>query len=232
MDQWLNEWFRDSGAVGGTFGFWDVLAVLVTSFLLALVFAWTYKHTHRGLSYSTSFVHTIVIMTVTVGAVMLIIGSNLARAFALVGALSIIRFRTAVKDPRDVAFIFMAMAAGMACGTRFYGVGVLFTLFVCPAVWFLHRFDIGSLPSGEVLLKVHLPADLDPEATFGEAFAQFLRERTLLSLETIRDGELLEAVYAVQLRRDADEGAFVERLRALNAGRRVVLLSGAQNVSV
>jgi hypothetical protein len=232
LDQWLNEWFRDSGSIGGTFGIWDILTVLSLSFLVALFFGWTYKHTHRGLSYSTSFVHTIVIMTVTVGIIMMVIGSNLARAFALVGALSIIRFRTAVKDPRDVAFIFMAMAAGMAMGTRFYVTGVVFALFACPMVWFLHHFDIGAMDSSEVLLKVHLPADLDPQAAFADVFRQFLREHTLLALESIREGTLLEAVYSVQLRPDSDEGALIERLRALNGGNRVVLLSGAQNVSV
>ncbi len=232
MDQWLNEWLRDSGSIGGDFAIWDVVTVLVLSFLLSMVFGWTYKHTHRGLSYSTSFVHTVVIMTVTVAVIMLIIGSNLARAFALVGALSIIRFRTAVKDPRDVAFIFMAMATGMAVGTTFYEVGVAFTLFACPMVWFLHRFDIGAMPRGEVLLKAHLPAGADPGQVFKEVFPQFLREHTLLALESIRDGAQLEAVYSVQLRSGADEGAFLERLRAATGGARVVLLSGAQNVSV
>lgn len=232
MDQYINELFRDSGSIGGTFGIWDVVTVLVLAFLLALAFGWTYKHTHRGLSYSTSFVHTIVIMAVTVAVIMLVIGSNLARAFALVGALSVIRFRSAVKDPRDIAFIFMAMAMGMAVGTRFYGVGLVFTLFACPMVWFLQRFEIGSLRTSEMLLKLHLKADQEPEELFAEAFSEHLREHTLLSLETIRDGDLLEVVYSIELRGKADAGELVERLRALNGDRRVVLLTGAQNVSV
>lgn len=232
MDQWIDEAVRNTSAVAGTFSVWDVLVALFLSTFLSLMLAWTYRVTHRGLSYSVSFVHTIVIMSVTVAVIMLIIGSNLARAFALVGALSIIRFRTAIKDPRDVGFIFMAMAAGMACGVRLPLIAVLFTLFACPLVYLLYRFDVGAMPASEVLLKVHLPAERDPERTFAGVFARFLREHTLLSLETLQGGALAELVYAVQFKKGADPRAFVDELRSANDGQRVVVLTGAQNVSV
>jgi len=232
LDQWLDEWFRDSGSIGGTFGLWDVLTVLVLSFVLAMFFAWTYKHTHRGLSYSTSFVHTIVIMTVTVGVIMLVIGSNLARAFALVGALSIIRFRTAIKDPRDVAFIFVAMAVGMACGVRLPMYAVVFTLFVCPMIYFLHRFDIGSMPSSEVLLKIHLPENIDYQGAFDAVFYEHLRDHALLSMETIRGGTLVELVYSIHFKDGVDQPRFLDALRAVNGNNKVTLLTGAQNVNI
>lgn len=232
MEQWIDEALRSTSAVAGNFTLWDVLVALLTSFFLSLLFGWTYRATHRGLSYSVSFVHTIVIMAVTVSVIMLIIGSNLARAFALVGALSIIRFRTAIKDPRDVGFIFMGMAVGMASGVRLPLVAVVFTLFACPVVYFLHRFDVGAMPAGELLVKVHLPANIDHTRVFDAIFARFLREHTLLSVETLQGGQLVELVYSVQFKRDADQMAFVEALRATNGGHRVVILTGAQNVSV
>ena len=231
MDRWLDEMLRDTGAVGGTFTFWDALTALLLSFFLALSFVWVYKQTHRGLSYSVSFVHTIVIMSVTVSVIMLIIGSNLARAFALVGALSIIRFRTAIKDPRDVAFIFVAMATGMACGVRLPAIAVMFTLVMCPMIYFLHRFNIGAMEVSEVLLKIHVPENLDYERALEPVFYEHLTDHSLLSVETIQGGTLIELVYSVQFK-GRDQRSFLDAVRAVNGNQRVSVLSGAQNVAL
>ena len=98
----------------------DIVVNLFVAAILGLFISVVYKNTHRGLSYSQSFMVTIILVTVIVSMVMMVIGNNIARAFALVGALSIIRFRTVVKDTKDTAFVFMALAAGMAAGTSSY----------------------------------------------------------------------------------------------------------------
>ena len=236
MDQLISESLRDLGAGGGvggaTFGVWNVLLALAASFFLSLLLAWVYRQTHRGLSYSVSFVHTMIIMSVTVAVIMLVIGSNIARAFSLVGALSIIRFRTAIKDPRDVAFIFMTMAVGMACGTGFYDVAVVFTLFAMPAVYFLARFEIGRMPTSEMLLKVHLPENLDHRGAFEPVFYEHLREHTLLSMESVRGGTMLELVYSIHLKPEVSEAKLMEALRAVNGNAKVAILTGQQNINV
>ena len=109
----------------GTFSVIDVVLSLVLSFALTALIGWVYKTTHRGTSYTQSYVHTLVLMGMVTSIIMLIVGSNIARAFSLVGALSIIRFRNAVKETRDVGFIFFAMAIGMATGTKFYLLAVI-----------------------------------------------------------------------------------------------------------
>ena len=227
----MDEFIRQ-GAVGGDVTLGSALLSLFMSFVLATIMAYTYKQTHRGLSYSMSFVHTIVIMAVTVSIIMTIIGSNIARAFALVGALSIIRFRTAIKDPRDVAFIFMAMASGMACGVGFHLIAVAFTLFVCPVVYFLHRFDIGAMPTSEVMLKVQLPENLDYHTVFNELFYRLLQSHTLLSVESVHGGTLMELVYSIHFKEPGGEQAFMDEVRAINGNHKVALLTGQQNVNV
>jgi uncharacterized membrane protein YhiD involved in acid resistance len=230
----LNSVFRDTSAIGGEtlYSIWEVLLALGLSFFLSMMLAYVYRQTHRGLSYSVSFVHTMIIMGVTVTIIMMVIGSNIARAFTLVGALSIIRFRTAIKDPRDVAFIFMTMAVGMSCGTGFFGMAIVFTLFAMPMVHFLHRFQIGAMETSEILLKVHLPENLDYHTVFNDAFYQHLADHSLLSVETIHGGTLLELVYSIHFKSGAQEGAFMDALRAINGNNKVVLLSGQQNVNV
>ena len=102
----------------------DILINMALAFGLGLIISYIYKVTHKGLSYSQSFMLTIVFVTFIVAVVMMVIGNNLARAFALVGALSIIRFRTVIKDTKDTAYIFLGLAAGMAAGTSSYFLAI------------------------------------------------------------------------------------------------------------
>lgn len=231
MDQWIRE-AAQGGAAGAGVGLWETLAALILTFFLCLVVAYFYRSTHKGLSYSVAFVHTLIIMGVTVSIIMTIIGSNIARAFALVGALSIIRFRNAVKDSRDVAFIFLTMAIGMATGTGFHMHAVVFTLFVCAMIFFLNRFEVGQLATREVLLKVHVPEYLDYRTALGDTFYRYLERHSLLSVESVREGTLLELVYSVQFKKGADEGKFVEEVRSIAGDHRVTLLTGQENVVV
>ncbi|MEX0827847.1 MAG: DUF4956 domain-containing protein, partial [Haliea sp.] len=94
----------------------NILLSLVLGFALAFV----YRYSHKGLSYSQSFTHTIIFVTLIVAIVMMVIGGSLTRAFALVGAMSIIRFRTVLKDTKDIAYVFGGLALGMAAGTSNY----------------------------------------------------------------------------------------------------------------
>jgi uncharacterized membrane protein YhiD involved in acid resistance len=229
VDQFIQESLQGT-TLGGGFGLWEVITALLLSFFMSLVIAYVYRETHQGVSYSVSLVHTMIIMSVTIALIMLIIGSNVARAFALVGALSIIRFRNAIKESRDVAFIFMTMAVGMAAGTGFYLAGIIFTLFVSGMVYFLHRFNIGGSTSREVMVKVHLAEFVDYHTAFDDVFYRYLQEHSLLSVETIRGGTLLELVYSVQFRKGANESKFVDELRAIAADGRVSLLTGYENV--
>ena len=95
----------------------DIVINIIIAFILGVIISWIYRRTHRGYSYSNSFISTLTILSMVTAFVMMVIGNNIARAFSLVGALSIIRFRTAVKDTRDTAFVFLSLAVGMAVGT-------------------------------------------------------------------------------------------------------------------
>jgi uncharacterized membrane protein YhiD involved in acid resistance len=228
MDQFLTQ------LSGGpdTFGLGETIVALVLSFVLCLMVAYFYRQSHRGLSYSVSFVHAMIIMGVTVSVIMLIIGSNIARAFTLVGALSIIRFRNPIKDSRDVAFIFVTMAIGMAVGTGFYLTAVTFTLFASFMAYALTRFEIGQTSRREMLLKVTVPDSVPFDRVFNDVFYRHLREHALLSVEPLRETSQLELVYSLEFKARSDRAAFLEEIRTLAPGGRVALLTGQDNVDV
>lgn len=228
----MNEFLRQAAPTGSSFGLVEVFVVLGLSFALCLMLAYFYRVSHRGLSYSVSFVHAMVMLGVTVAMIMLIIGSNIARAFTLVGALSIIRFRNPIKDSRDVAFIFMAMAIGMSVGTGFYLAAIVFTLFASFMAYSLTRFEIGSASRREQLLKLQVPANVEYQTAFNETFYRSLREYALLSVETLKDGTLLELVYSIEFKAGVSDAAFLNEIRTIAGGGKVTLLTGQENVDV
>ena len=232
MDELIKRLTSSGDSTVGIFDLPELVLALSLGFVLCLMLAYTYKQTHRGLSYSASFVHTMVIMGVTVAVIMMIIGSNIARAFSLVGALSIIRFRTAIKDSRDVAFVFMTMATGMAVGIGFYLVAMVFVVFSCVMVFFLSHFKIGSMKTREVMLKVHLPDNLDYHSALNDVFFRHLQDHSLLSVESIRGGTLVELVYSVLFKKDSHETQFFNEVREVNGNNKIALLMGRENINV
>lgn len=231
MDELLKELER-SGNLTTNITFIDVATALGLSFLLSLVIAWVYRYTHKGVSYSQQYVHTLVLMGTVVSLIMLIIGSNVARAFALVGALSIIRFRNAMKETRDVGFIFLSMAIGMAVGTRFFLLGTFATFVLCAIVIILARFDMFSKEVTERILRIRFPADRNYETAFEIPFRAHLAEYRVISVETVRGGELQELVCSVVLKKGTTGGALLESLRAYNDNNKVTLVVGQQEVDL
>jgi hypothetical protein len=220
------------GDMSSNFTILDAGAVFFLSFVLALVLGWVYRTTHRGVSYSQSYVHTLVIFSVVVAFIMLIIGSNIARAFTLVGALSIVRFRHAVKEPRDIGFVFAAMAVGMACGTRFYMLAIFATLCLSAAIMTMAKLNFFAKVVRERILIVRLPSGADYEATFSDVFRKYLEEFNLISMETVGEMQFQEAIYSVVLRPGCAPDALLEAVRNVNGNNKVSLILGQQEIDV
>jgi len=210
----------------------DLMLTLVLSFVLSVGIGYVYRATYRGTAYTQSYVQTLVLMAMVVGLIMLIIGSNIARAFTLVGALSVVRFRNAIKDTRDVGFIFFAMAIGMACGTRFYLLAIVGTVMIGFFLWAMVRLNLFAQPIQQQILKVRLPADMRPEQVLAEPFNRYLTRSDLIAMETVQAGMLTELVYSVELTRATDAQAFLAALSQVNNNNKVMLVTGAQEIDL
>ena len=191
----------------------DVLLAMTVSTLLCFVLAQVYRHTHRGTSYSQSFLVTMFVMGVATSIVMLIIGSTIARAFSLVGALSIIRFRTAVKDARDTAFLFAAMIAGMGCGTSFYMPVIAMTVFVSLLLLLLYTLDYGIKQKLESIVRITYEAKDETakkiEGEMNRSFRGFRQINRILDFGD--DHETI--VYVVRPARSTNVTEFESRMR-------------------
>ncbi len=135
-------------------GIMDILITMALPFALNFPITWVYRYTQKHNNYSESFVHSLFLFSTLSAIITLLIGSNIARAFGLVGALSIIRFRNALKDPIDAVYIFWALAVGMAAGTGFYFAAIILVAFCCIMVLFLHYSGYGRSKYVDSVLKV------------------------------------------------------------------------------
>lgn len=204
----------------------DVVLVLALSFILSAFIGWIYKITHRGTSYTQSFVFTLVMNGMIVALVMLIVGSNIARAFSLVGALSIIRFRNAVKETRDVGFIFFTMAIGMAIGTRFYLLGIIAAIVISLVIVLMTRFDWYAREISSQILRIQIPTGVPLDGLFDQVFVRFTSTSELISMDSVQSGTMTELIYSIGLKKSAQMQDFLNEIKNINHGNKVTLIAG------
>jgi uncharacterized membrane protein YhiD involved in acid resistance len=210
----------------GEFSFMDVALALLLSFALSVFIGWIYKITHRGTSYTQNFVFTLVINGMVVALVMMIVGSNIARAFSLVGALSIIRFRNALKETRDVGFIFLTMAVGMAVGTKFYLLAVVAAVVIGLVIVLMMRLNWFAREMTNQILRVQLPNNFPFDTLFDSAFLKYTSASELISVESAHSGLLTELTYSVGMKNPNQVQPFLAEIRNLNGNNKVSLIAG------
>jgi hypothetical protein len=189
----------------------NLLAATGLSLLAALV----YRRTHHGLSYSQGFVVSMVFVSVIACGAIMVIGSSIARAFGLVGALSIIRYRTVVKDTRDASFIFLALVAGFAAGTGNFLIGALTVATVLALALVIHRFRFGVLKEHDFILTFSLPRESAAPATpppYLAILGRLCERHTLLHAETTEDATIMLLTFDISLKEGVDSPALVQAL--------------------
>ncbi len=218
--------------LSGEFSVLDVVVVLLLSFVLSAFIGWIYKQTHRGTSYTQSFVFTLVINGMVVALVMMIVGSNIARAFSLVGALSIIRFRNAVKESRDVGFIFLSMAIGMAVGTKFYLLAIVAAVVISLIILLMTRFNWYAREMNSQILRVQIPNGVPFDKMFDSLFLKYTSSSELISVDSVHSGMLTELTYSIGMKKSSMIQEFITEIKSLNGNNKVTLIAGYNNTDL
>jgi uncharacterized membrane protein YhiD involved in acid resistance len=189
----------------------DVLANLIVAFVCGLVLSVIYRLTYRGPSYSVTFVNSLVILSIIAAIVVMVIGNNIARAFGLVGAMSIIRFRTAIRDTMDLVFIFLSLAIGMACGVGLNMVAIAGVMIAGLVVIVLTFTHFGAPRRRHFLLQIiHHSSE---QNDLSQPLARFCRSLKLISLKNVGLEDLTESNYHITLRDARKTEEMVRTLR-------------------
>jgi len=204
--------------------------VLLSSAGLNSVIAKVYSLTHGGYSYSKQFLQSIVLVGLIVSLIMVIIGSDIARAFALVGAMSIVRFRTPVKDSRDLIFIFAAIAIGMACGVQFFAMAAIFTVTMVIFVFVFYYSGFGELSDNGYVLRVQIrPGQRDK---LSEAISSLCKRAAIISISRFsQSDEVEDIIYEVELKRGVKYDDLVDNLAKLVEPLSINVLVGESSIN-
>jgi len=172
---------------------------------------------------SQNFAITLALLPPIIGIIILMIGSNVARAFSLAGAFSIIRFRSAPGDPKDIAYVLFAMATGLACGMGLFIYAVLVTVLLCALIAILSLINFGAPKSTRKTLKITIPENMDYEGAFDDLFAKYTTSHELKKVKTTDLGSLFELVYIVSINNNVKQKDFIDELRCRNGNLNISL---------
>lgn len=175
---------------------------------------------------SKNFAISLAALPVVVQVVILMVNGNLGTGVAVMGAFSLIRFRSAPGSSRDITLVFLAMAAGLATGMAYAGYALLVTVGVCGLLLALYRTGFGEQKQ-RLCLRVTMPEDLDDTGVFDDLFDLYTSRHTLESIKTTNMGSLFELRYTMTLKDPKKEKELMDALRCRNGNLTLCISRGA-----
>ena len=205
-----------SSGVGEALNIGKTLFIIISALVLGLAISRAYIATHNKEGYSSSFTVTLIMLPAIISIIILLIGDNIARAFSLAGAFSLIRFRSAPGDPKDIAYVFFTLAVGLACGMGYVGYAALFALILCSVMLLLENISYAIPKSTTMILKVTVPENLNYEGLFDDILNNYTNSWHLSRVKTSDFGSLFNLAYRIEFKKDCSQKTFLDELRCRN----------------
>lgn len=161
----------------------DALIAIALSFVLSLFIVFIYRATYAGVNYSRNFTGCLMMLCMVTTVVILVISSNMVLSLGMVGALSIVRFRTAVKEPSDTAFMFWAISTGITCGAGYVSIAVLMTLLLGLLFVGVHMIT-GKQKYGSYMIVVRYDSDSEVEDKLMNVSGYKMKNKTMAGAYT------------------------------------------------
>lgn len=212
-----------SSTTGESFTLANTLIVIISSIFLGLAISLIYMKTNKKTGYSSGFTITLVMLPVIISIIILLVGNNVARAFSLAGAFSIIRFRSAPGDPKDISYVFFTLAVGLTCGMGYIGYAIIFTFILCALMLIIDLTKFSAPKSRSMQLKITIPEDLNYEGVFDEILDKYNNSWSIARVRTRDFGALFELSYIIHMKPDANQKNFLDELRCINGNLNISL---------
>lgn len=199
---------------------WTILVCTLVSILLGVIVAYTHKKTSK---YSKNFLITLAILPVLVQTVMIMVNGNLGTSIAIVGAFSLVRFRSLPGTSKEILSVFFSMAIGLATGMGHIFFASIMTIIVSLAIILLNKLKLFDLNSNTKMLKILIPENLDYTNMFDDIFNKFVKEYKLEKVKTTNMGSLFELSYRITFNNDINEKEFIDEIRIRNGNLKIIL---------
>ena len=197
-------------------------AAILMGLVLAIVHKLTTRNTTKG------FLVTLTVLPVLVMAVMVMINGNLGTSIAILGAFSLIRFRSMRGNARNLLSIFFAMMIGLSCGMGHVLFGAVMTVIGVVAIAFFAMTPILEPSRKEKILKIVVPEDMDYTEIFDDVFSKYLSRADLITAKTVNMGSLYDLTYSVRVKSGAKEKEMLDEIRVKNCNLKVSLSQPVQ----
>lgn len=194
------------------------LVCSLISLLCGAFIAFTYTRRTR---FTQSLVLAVILLPFAVQTVIMLVNGNVGTGVAVAGAFGLVRFRSAPGNAKDISVIFIAMAVGLACGSGYVFLAILFTAIACGVLYLLVFLHIGTDRSGEKELSITIPESLDYTEVFDDIFKEYTAEAELVEVRTASLGSLYKLHYRVRLLNNKNEKEFLDALRCRNGNLEV-----------
>ncbi|SFR70984.1 DUF4956 domain-containing protein [Anaeromicropila populeti] len=203
----------------GTLQLSDALICTCTSLVLGLIIAYTYM---LSSSYSKNFVITLALLPALVQIVIMMVNGNLGTGVAVLGAFSLVRFRSIPGSSREITSIFFAMSVGLATGMGYIGFAILFTIIIGTVLLVLSKSKFGEAQSKDKNLKITIPENLDYTEVFDDIFRKYTGKAVLESVKTTNLGSMYELVYRISLKDVNKQKDMIDELRCRNGNLTII----------
>lgn len=197
----------------------SILAALALGMFISLI----YIFSDRTKRVSANFALTLVILPAIVAVVMMLIGSNVARAISLGGVFTLVRFRSVPGDSKDIVSIFYAMTVGLATGLGYPVFAAVVTLIIGLVYFVLVISGYGRSRELRKVLKIIVPENLNFNGAFDDLFEEFTKYNYLVKVRTTNLGSLYELTYNIAFKKDADQKKFLDELRCRNGNLNITI---------
>lgn len=201
----------------------EALLCIAVALVLGLFISVIYMYGDRTRRKSHHFAIALVILPAIMAIVIMMIGSDIARALSLGGVFALVRFRSVPGNSRDIAIIFFAMTIGLGCGMGYPVFSGMAALIIAAAYLVLSRIGYGSSGQIKKQLKITVPEDLNFEGAFDDVFSQYATYIELVRAKTVNLGSLYELTYDLVLKADISQKAFLDELRCRNGNLNIML---------
>ena len=211
---------------------WQVaLLSFLLAFLMSTLIAIVYERTFEGLSYSKGLVQSMILGSLVSCMLMIAIGDNIARGIGIVGSLAIIRFRTNLRNPRDLIFLFASLGVGVASGVQSYTTAVIGGLVFSLVVILLYISPIGYRRKHDGLVRFQIPSSTDPDIVAG-IMSKHTKHFVLVTMRGVAQGNTYDYSYQVKLSQPNENEILVKKLEQIEGIRGLTYLNQETTVEV
>lgn len=197
----------------GTLTIQSFFICMFASIILGVAMAWIHSRYNNS---SKGFIMTIALLPAIVCMVIMLVNGNLGTGVAVMGAFSLVRFRSVPGNAKEINSIFMAMAVGLATGTGYLTAAVAFVIIICGVSILFQATGFGESKRMEKELRITIPESLNYNGVFEDLFTKYTKKYELVQVKTANMGSLYKLNYRVILKTAVDEKELIDELRCRN----------------